>query len=280
MTKNLIKIHGGKYRIRKYLAQYLPNMGKIKRLVSPFVGGGSFEFLLLDKYKFDYILFNDLDNDLMNLYEETRDNVDYLVYNLECTRYDESIFNIYKKLITDIKTTSAIKKFVLSRMSRGGLCKNFGTSSRLRGGQNEYKNAWENAIKELPKISKKLQDVETLSIDAVALLRDNIRDFDFEDVLLYIDPPYLLSTRTAKKCYSNEMDDSQHEELLQVITQYKNAKIMLSGYPSDLYDRYLNGINHTKPWERVELLVTNNSGQSKTKSTRTEVIWRNYNIWT
>ena len=274
MTKNLIKIHGGKYRIRKYLAQYLPNMGKIKRLVSPFVGGGSFEFLLLDKYKFDYVLFNDLDNDLINLYEEVRDNPRF-INRLGIIKYSDVNFKIFKDLTPKDKMDSATKRFVLSRMSRGGLCKNFGTSSRLRGGQNEYKNAWENAIKELPEISKKLQDVETLSIDAVALLRDNIRDFDFEDVFIYMDPPYLLSTRTAKKCYSNEMDDSQHEELLQVINEYKNAKIMLSGYFSSLYEKYL-----IDNWTRQSIVTSNNSGQNKTKSTRTEIVWTNYDYLT
>ena len=50
---------------------------------------------------------------------------------------------------------------------------------------------------------------------------------------MYIDPPYLLSTRTGKQ-YKHEMNDSDHKELLKTIKKSK-AKIMISGYENDLY---------------------------------------------
>lgn len=52
-----------------------------------------------------------------------------------------------------------------------------------------------------------------------------IRRFDYQNVFMYLDPPYLLSTRAAKQ-YAHEMTDADHEELLQIITQSK-AQIML-----------------------------------------------------
>lgn len=80
---------------------------------------------------------------------------------------------------------------------------------------------------------------------------------------MYLDPPYVLSTRTRKQ-YTVEMEDQDHQELLEILNQSK-AKILLSGYDSDLYNKQL------KNWERVEFLATAEHGLS-----RTEVLWMNF----
>ena len=71
---------------------------------------------------------------------------------------------------------------------------------------------------------------------------DLIRRFDYENVFMYIDPPYLLSTRTGKQ-YKHEMTDKDHMEFLDTLLNSK-AKIMLSGYRHPLYDEKL------KEWKR------------------------------
>ena len=45
---------------------------------------------------------------------------------------------------------------------------------------------------------------------------------------------------------------------------------MLSGYPSELYDRELS------KWNRHEILAPNNAAGGKTKRKMTEVVWINY----
>lgn len=90
-----------------------------------------------------------------------------------------------------------------------------------------------------------------------------IKRFDKEDVCMYIDPPYVLSTRTRKQ-YSFEMEDSDHIELLDTILDSK-AKILISGYDCDLYNSKL------KDWNRLEFSATAEKGLK-----RTEVLWLNY----
>lgn len=270
MTRNLIKIHGGKYRIRKYLYKLLPDMNKISTLFEPFVGGGSF-FLGLENPP-PLIFINDLDSSLIDLYVCARDCCDVLIDKLNYVSHTESNFNFVKTFQPQTTLESAIKRFTLSRMSRGGLCKTFGKSSRTRGGKDEYLNSWLTSIKSLPKISKKLQNCVISNSKAVQLLSDKKNIFDKNNILIYLDPPYLLSTRTAKKCYDHEMTEYDHEILLKVINQYSNAKIMISGYDSGLYDFYLDN----PKWNKHNILVANNSGQSKTKQKRIECVWRNY----
>lgn len=68
-----------------------------------------------------------------------------------------------------------------------------------------------------------------------------LREFDYEGngrVCVYLDPPYLPCTRTSKNKYDHELTEEDHIELLKLV-QVLPAKVILSGYPSDLYDSVL-----------------------------------------
>lgn len=92
---------------------------------------------------------------------------------------------------------------------------------------------------------------------------DLISEYNRENVCMYIDPPYVLSTRTRKQ-YTVEMEDQDHQELLEILNQSK-AKILLSGYDSELYNKQLSN------WERIEFAATAEHGLP-----RTEVLWMNF----
>jgi DNA adenine methylase len=88
------------------------------------------------------------------------------------------------------------------------------------------------------------------------------------DVCLYIDPPYLGSTR-ADAIYAHELrSDDEHRELAAALRGVK-ASVVLSGYPSSLYDLEL-----FPDWHRVEFRA--GTGQrAGTWANRTEVLWSN-----
>jgi DNA adenine methylase len=87
--------------------------------------------------------------------------------------------------------------------------------------------------------------------------------------MLYVDPPYLGSTRTGSNDgYALEMrTDNQHRELAEALTGCR-AKVLLSGYPSDLYEDLYSD------WERYENSTW--TGQGNSRATRTEVAWCNF----
>lgn len=87
-------------------------------------------------------------------------------------------------------------------------------------------------------------------------------------VLLYVDPPYLDSTR-ASNAYRHEMGaDAEHRDLAAALRSCE-ASVVLSGYPSDLYDLELY-----PDWHRAEF--ASGTGQNaETWANRTEVIWSN-----
>ncbi len=83
------------------------------------------------------------------------------------------------------------------------------------------------------------------------------------------DPPYLHETRESTEAYAHEMDEKDHRELLEVLRSCK-GKVMLSGYPSALYDAALAG------WSRHTFDLPNHVASGKRKERETEVLWCNF----
>lgn len=106
-------------------------------------------------------------------------------------------------------------------------------------------------------------EVDNLSIvngDALSFLRT----FPWAGgEFVYLDPPYLPSTRRTERVYRFDCDDSHHYDLLALLVSLP-ALVMLSGYASPAYDEALEG------WNRLEFRTGSHG------SARTEVVWLNY----
>jgi DNA adenine methylase len=101
----------------------------------------------------------------------------------------------------------------------------------------EQVSAWLSAVEGLPAVHARLKRVAVFNEPAV----DVIRRYDDPDALFYCDPPYLHSTRTAKGVYDRfEMTDDDHRQLLDTLRGCR-GKVLLSGYPNELYDQVLTG---------------------------------------
>lgn len=106
--------------------------------------------------------------------------------------------------------------------------------------------------------------IDLVRADAV----DYLNHYDFYRagrVLIYADPPYLHETRTGNARYRYEYTVADHERLLSCLVSLpKNVSVILSGYPSQLYDERLTG------WRSKEFQAMTRGG------VRTEKIWMNY----
>lgn len=96
-----------------------------------------------------------------------------------------------------------------------------------------------------------------------------------DDSLIYCDPPYLMSTRRIqdRPIYRFEMTDADHVRLLSILTGLR-CMVMVSGYPSDLYDNALSPANPRegqRGWRRVTYYAMTRGG-----SMAQEVVWLNF----
>ncbi len=190
-----------------------------------------------------------------------RNNPEELIRRLELTPYGRTEYeDAFTIPITDDEIERARKFAVRCWMG-------FGCSNRYKNGfrssqQSSSPNttrAWDKFPEVLRIATERLKNVQIENLDAIEL----IRRYDTEDVFIYVDPPYLHSTR-KNYLYRHEMKDSQHLELLELLKCHP-GKVLLSGYDNELYNTALKGWNKT---------FKNTQAEGGIK--RTECLWMNY----
>lgn len=257
---SLGKIYGGKYQHAPWIIEHFPKGYESLEYVEAFGGllspalqkKPSFKETLNDFYYPTYCLYVSVQNG------DLHKAVQYLPYT-------EQIFQHYKTLKPTTVLDHAVQQFVLHRMSRGGMKKDFAWSDRLRGGKPGDVNAWENAISSLPQIAHRFRFSVFRNDDFRTLLQLYGNN---PNVFFYLDPPYLLETRTSKSVYELEFTVDDHKDLLIRLLQCK-AKWLLSGYDSDLYNKIIGPPIASKT-------VSLSSSQAKKKNKKVEQLWSNY----
>lgn len=255
------KYYGGKYYLCKWI---ISNMPDHSIYIEPFGGGAS---VLLNKPKTKKEIYNDLNADVSNLMRLIRDEKKLLISELKKIPCEEEVFYEWKNKTPKDSFESSVRYFVLLRMSRSGSITSFSKSKRTCGGIPENASAWKSGIENLEKISARLQNVEIKSEDAMQLLKQ----YDNEDALWYLDPPYVAKTRASKKIYKIEMTDDSHVSLAN-LCRFAKSKILLSGYESDLYSKLFSDWKSEK---KTQFLHSSHS-HGKKKQTKNEILWKNF----
>ncbi|MFO0822839.1 MAG: DNA adenine methylase [Gemmataceae bacterium] len=260
-----LKWHGGKH----YLApKIVPLMPHHLHYVEPYAGGLS---VLLHKNPEGVSeVVNDINWGLTNFWEVLREVKLFARFRrqVEAIPFSEPVWEAAAKDLTNKDPVRrAVAFFVRCRQSLAGRMDSFASisRSRTRGGLNEQASAWLSAVRGLEDVHARLSRVVIRNRNALDLIRSE----DTINTLFYLDPPYLPSTRESRETYQFEMTEDDHRDLLAVVTTVK-GKVMLSGYPSDLYDEALVG------WEKHTFELPNNAASGSNKRRMTECLWCNF----
>lgn len=162
----------------------------------------------------------------------------------------------------------AVRDFVRWRQPFGGKGARWSyTTTRARGGMAGDVNAWWTAIDQLPAIIDRIRRVQIICQSAF----EAIPRFDHAEGLIYCDPPHVHSPReeNSRQVYHNEMSDEDPLRLAQLLRKCK-AKVVLSGYPSPLYDGLYAG------WKLVTFDIANPAAGGRQKERQTECLWLNF----
>lgn len=108
--------------------------------------------------------------------------------------------------------------------------------------------------------------ITAIHADAMTFLPELVASKDGARVLVYLDPPYIASSRrSARELYTYEMmSDDQHLEFLKMAKSLE-CMVIVSGYESDLYACELQG------WRSVTYQAMTRGGFAAT-----EWLWMNY----
>lgn len=226
--------------------------------VEPYAGGLS---VLLEKTPSPIEIVNDLDGDLVNFWRVLRDSPRELWERCEATPHSRVEFEDASDFGgNDIER--ARKVWVRLTQGRSGQLRptgwRYNTNPATAPGVSMagYLNAYRSRL--LP-AAQRLQNVSIENRPAL----DVIRQHGHSGALLYVDPPYLGSTRASSGYRHDMLAAEEHSEMLEALLA-TDAAVVLSGYASPLYDEALTG------WSRYEI-----SAHTQESAKRTEVVWVN-----
>jgi DNA adenine methylase len=232
-----LRYPGGKTRACKIIDEIIIkyfNLDNFNILLSPFFGGGSFEFYFQNKYGYK-LCVNDKFTPLYNFWNQVKINKYELCNELKKIKIiTKEDFTNYRKTILELNNNilqQAIQYFIINRCSFSG--------ATLSGGFSE-----EASMKRYTTSS--IDRIETLDFNNI-----DIYNYDFEyfintysndKSIIFLDPPYYLDKNS--KLYGNDGDlhnNFNHEKLFNVIKLKKNWIITYNNcdYIKNMYKEYI-----------------------------------------
>ena len=261
-TRPVLRWHGGKYRLATWIISHLPPH---RIYVEPYGGAAS---VLMRKQRSYAEVYNDLDGDVVNLFRVLRDPVtaERLREVVKLTPWSRTEFFESYEVVED-PVERARRTVVRCFMSHGSTSRRANrTGFRAKCFRQNQTGArdWMGWPEQIPAFVERLRGVVIECRPALEVIAQQ----DSPATLFYIDPPYLVETRTGVKCqsdrdraYVHDLDEPDHRELARVLHEIQGMAVV-SGYPHPLYDELYAG------WMRVEKDATVDGG-----GVRREVLW-------
>lgn len=254
--KAIMKYPGSKWGLARWIINFFPEHHSY---LEPFFGSGA---VLFNKPRSNIETVNDLDGNVVNLFEWIKRDPERLAYEIYYTPYARQVYEDVFAAEPEDSLQKAVNFYIRLNMGRG-----FRTNGEKVGWKNDVQGRerayaaqdWCNLPDKILQAAERLRGVQIECRPAV----DVIRRFNSPKVLVYADPPYVLGTRHGKQ-YRCEMDDVGQEVLLDVLLLHKGP-VLLSGYDNALYNDRL------REWHREE-----NISFSQVGARKREVLWMNF----
>ncbi len=240
-NKSPLRYPGGKTRACKVLNNIFKehfDVSNIKTIVSPFFGGGSFEFYMQNEYNMN-IIANDKFTPLYNFWNTCKTDKAMLcddLYKRIDTGVSKEMFLEYRsKIMMESGITQAYMYFIINRCSFSGSTLSGGFS--LESSQKRFTKSSIDRINELD-----LGGFEIYNKDYEEFMGDHLKGFNVKkEHFLFLDPPYYLEKKS--KLYGNKGDlheEFDHDRLYDCVSKYKNWMMTYNNceYIKELYKEY------------------------------------------
>ena len=257
----------------------IPNIPEHKHYVEPFCGTA---IVYLHKAPARLNTLNDIDGNIVNFFRvlQDKDKTKDLLRRLRYTPWAKAE---YKKACLLLSSNREIDEITMAwafyvaqymGMKKSYYSdtqgKNFGYTFHDRKVSTIY-GGFVNKIRRVVENAHKLRQCQIMNDDGVEVMKR----FDGEEVFMFVDPPYLLTTVRGKgKIYTTEYNDELHYRLVDFVRHAK-SKIMLASYPNELYDQLLE-----YGWVRIDKTKYISAGhytsKRKRQTKRIESLYLNY----
>lgn len=235
--------YGGKTRLAPWVASLMP---RHRVYVEPFAGSAA---VLFAKPRVQHEVVNDVDGNVVTFLRMLRDRPEELMLACALTPYARDEFYAADLLDELDDLERARRWWVRSNQSFAKV------ATRATGWARTVERASSPAISQLSRLGRlgdaaaRLAGVTIENTDA----RKVVEFYATAEAVVYADPPYLISTRSALAKRQRTGDyvheyssDDEHRALAEVL-RATPATVLLSGYASELYDEELY-----PDWHRLE----------------------------
>lgn len=268
-TYPIVKWVGGK---RQLMFELLKNMPQIyNRYFEPFIGGGALFFELQPEQAY----ISDMNEELINLYQVVRDNVDELITDLKKHDISKEYFMEIRNIdrTEDYENWSSIQKasrfIYLNRTCFNGMYR-VNSKGEFNVPFGHYKNPRIVDENNLTNCSNLLQITEIRHADFSEILT-KVQEGDF----VYFDPPYVpLSETSSFTSYTKDGFDIDMQFKLRDVCDELDSigvKFLLSNSDTKLVNELYENYNIKKVFASRQINA-NADGRGKI----TEVLVRNY----
>lgn len=203
--KAVMKYPGSKWSIARWIISYFPEHHSY---LEPFFGSGAVFF---NKTRSNIETVNDLDGNVVNLFEWIKKDPEKLAHEIYCTPYARQIYNEAFLRWPEDSFEKAVNFYIRLNMGHGFRTngEKVGWKNDVQGRERSYASQdWCNLPRKIMQAAERLRGVQIENKPAVEL----IQRFNFQNVLIYVDPPYVLSTRHGKQ-YRYELDDVMGKDM-------------------------------------------------------------------
>lgn len=234
----VLKYPGSKWKMAEWIISLMPPH---KSYLEPFFGSGAV-FFKKEPSRIETI--NDMDGEIVNLFRCIREEPEELMRCVTMTPYSRAE---YEQAWEKFRFRAGVPSVGVeaARMTLVRYWQSHGSTSVYKGGWKNDRAGREYAYdmrywRQLPEwiaaAATRLKDAQIEQAPAV----DVIRRFQHPEVLIYADPPYVISKRKGRQYVVDMVEDAEHIELLEALKDH-TGPVILSGYDNELYDRHLQG---------------------------------------
>ncbi len=280
----LIRYRGAKWNLAPYIAALFVDH---RLYVEPYLGSGA---VFLSKEPSDFEVLNDVDDEIVNLFEVVRTRPEELVGVVGLTPAAETEVRIAGETLgnarADIDPVERARRFlVLSHQARLRLVDEPSYSAATGPTARKNVELWRRVPDTVWKVCQRLRNADLRNTeakrkrankneddedygvqkkDAISLIYESY----YKDALVYADPPYVAEKR-SKKLYRHDIhgDPTHHDRLVKALADHPGY-VYLSGYRNRLYREELE---EKMGWEAREMDTPSADGPEK----ELEILWLN-----
>ena len=258
--------YGAKQRISTSILRQLPPHSC---WVEAFCGSAAITFA---KAPSPIEIINDLDGEIVNVFEQIRNNTYELCKAVALTPYAREEFYAARNESSGESPLERARIFLVkTMMTVNGTVGRVPTSgfslsnAYTREGKEARVNRWFNLPERLAKVAERLRCVRVENRDArelISLFRNR------PATLIYLDPPYLV--KRGHGYLFDAREEEFHRCLLEECAR-SNAMILLSSYENEFYDSFFRS---AAGWTRSIIKTSTRDTKGKDYE-RIEVLWKN-----